>query len=511
MTQLNGKHFQNSLLSKQIPRQATDTSQRRNARETPPEFDQPVMLKRSPMLSRAVLWSLVGFTTFTFIWAAVAKIEEAIPAQGKLEPKDAVNEVQVPVNGVVKQVFVKDGQEVKKGDLLMVLDPTSVTSQLISQKKVRNALLRENQFYYTVTRGGVNLSAPGLEIPQELAKLAESRTALEAENRLYRAQLTGNAKQANLDTEQEMRLRSSQEELRSRAAQIRLETDRLRRELAQNQARLNNSKKTLAINQSILNDLEPLMKQGAIAKLQYRQRQQEVNDSQTQVIELTEEVQRLKLGISQSQQRLKNTISGSFQELLDKIAQNEKSIAEIDSRLNKVIIDNQNQIAEIESQISQAQVTLKYQEVRSPNDGTIFDLKASKGFVTNPSEPVVKVVPDQRLVAEVFLTNKDIGFVREGMPVDVRFTSYNYSEFGDVKGELISIGKDALPPNETRPYYTFPAKVRLNEQALNNNGEMLPLQSGMEVQANIKVRDRSVLSIFADKFIEQIESLKFVR
>ncbi|MEO0970505.1 MAG: HlyD family efflux transporter periplasmic adaptor subunit, partial [Cyanobacteria bacterium J06639_18] len=310
---------------------------------------------------------------------------------------------------------------------------------------------------------------------------------------------------------QEMRLRSSQEELRSRAAAIRLEADQLKRQLAQNRVRLSNAKSILAINQGILSDLEPLFKEGAIAKLQYRQQQQEVNNTQTQVLELTEEVQRLRLAISQSEQRLKNTISGSYQDILGKIADNEKRIAEIDSQLNKVVVDNQNRIAEIESQISQAQVTLKYQEVRAPDSGTIFDLKASKGFVTNPSEPVVKVVPDQTLVAQVFLTNKDIGFVKEGMDVDVRFTSYNFSEFGDIKGKLISVGKDALPPDETRPYYTFPARVRLNDQSLMNNGRRLPLQSGMEVQANIRVRDRSILSIFTDKFFEQVESLKFVR
>ncbi len=511
MTQLNGKNFQNSLTSKRVEKPAQDASQGKNGRERPPEFDQPVMLKRSPMLSRAVLWSLIGFTSFTVIWAAVARIEEAIPAQGKLEPKDAVKEVQVPVTGVVKQVFVKDGQQVKKGDLMMVLDPTSVTAQLISQRKIRNALIRENQFYYNVLRGGANFSVSNLKIPQELAKLAKSRTTLEAENRLYRAQLTGNAKQANLNAEQEMRLRSSQEELRSRAAAIRLEADQLKHQLAQNRARLSNAKSILAINQGILSDLEPLFKEGAIAKLQYRQQQQEVNNTQTQVLELTEEVQRLRLAISQSEQRLKNTISGSYQDILGKIADNEKRIAEIDSQLNKVVVDNQNRIAEIESQISQAQVTLKYQEVRAPDSGTIFDLKASKGFVTNPSEPVVKVVPDQTLVAQVFLTNKDIGFVKEGMDVDVRFTSYNFSEFGDIKGKLISVGKDALPPDETRPYYTFPARVRLNEQTLTNNGRRLPLQSGMEVQANIRVRDRTILSIFTDKFFEQVESLKFVR
>lgn len=511
MTQLNSKHLQNSLISQPLKKQLTNIPEGKNHRKKTPEFEQPVMLKRSPILSRTVLWTLIGFTSFAFIWASIARIEEAIPAQGKLEPKDAVKEVQIPVNGVVKEVFVKDGQQVKKGDLMMVLDSTSVNAQLNSQKKISNSLIQENQFYYSVLKGGAKFSISNLKVPQHLAKLAQSRITLEAENRLYRAQLTGNPQKAQLSAEQEMRLRSSQEELKSRAAAIRLEAEQIKHQLEQNRVRLSNAKSILLINQGILRDLEPLFKEGAIAKLQYRQQQQEVNNTQTQVLELTEEIQRLKLAVSQSKQRLKNTISGSYQNLLTNIADNEKQIAQIDSQFNKVIVDNQNRIAELESQISQAQVTLKYQEVRAPEDGTIFDLQASKGFVANPNEPVVKVVPDQTLIAEVFLTNKDIGFVKKGMDVDVRFTSYNYSEFGDIKGELISVGKDALPPVQTRPYYSFPARVRLNEQTLINEGKTLPLQSGMEVQANIRVRDRTILSIFTDKLFKQIESLKFVR
>ncbi|MEM7725351.1 MAG: HlyD family efflux transporter periplasmic adaptor subunit [Cyanobacteria bacterium P01_A01_bin.45] len=514
----NGKNSQVSFAPKDAKSAAAAAASRSPVanengwKNKPPEFEQEVVLQRPPFFSRAMLWCLVGFTTFSIAWAAIAKIEEAIPATGKLEPRDAVKEVQVPVNGLVKELYVKDGKQVEKGDLLMLLDPASVRAQLISQTKVRDTLKRENNFYRSILSGiksDETLKLPG--ISQEMSQLAKNRVALVAENRLYQNQVSGNIATGNLNSQQLRRLRSSKEKLETEKDTIRLEAGQLAKQFAQNTVRLNNAQSVLKINEEILQDLTPLFKEGAIARLQYRQQQQEVNNRQAQVAELQQEAQRLELAIAQSGKRLQNTVSGSDDEVLTRIADNEKRIAEIDTQFNKAIVDNQKRIAELDGQIRQGEVTLRYQEVRAPISGTIFDLKASEGFVANPTEPVVKVVPDQTLTAEIFLTNKDIGFVREGMEVDVRVDSYPFSEFGDIKGELISIGKDALPPDELRNYYAFPAKVRLNKQTIKTNGKVLPLQSGMSVQVNIKIRDRTILSIFTDKFTQQIESLKFVR
>ena len=136
---------------------------------------------------------------------------------------------------------------------------------------------------------------------------------------------------------------------------------------------------------------------------------------------------------------------------------------------------------------------------------------AGAGFVANSAEPLLKIVPNNTLIAEVFITNKDIGFVKEGMPVDVRIDSFPFSEFGDIKGQLVSVGSDALPPDEIQPYYRFPAKVRLEQQFLRVREREVFLQSGMSVNANIKIRKRTVMSIFTDSFVHQLESLKFVR
>jgi len=254
------------------------------------------------------------------------------------------------------------------------------------------------------------------------------------------------------------------------------------------------------------------MQAGGIARLQYLKQQQETISNQSQVRQLEQEQERLELAVAQGQETLQTTISLSQQDLLSKIADNEKQIAAIDSQLNKVMLENKNRIAEIDGQLSQVKVTLNYQELRAPADGTVFDLQPSApGYVPDGSKPMLKIVPDDALVVKVFITNKDIGFVKAGMPVDVRIDSFPFSEFGDIKGTLVTIGSDAIPPDQARPYYAFPVKIRLERQFLKVNGRDVALQSGMSVSANIKVRQRSVISIFTDLFTNKSETLKFVR
>ncbi len=159
-----------------------------------------------------------------------------------------------------------------------------------------------------------------------------------------------------------------------------------------------------------------------------------------------------------------------------------------------------------------SETAVKYQDINAPVNGTIFELKAhTPGFVVTSSEPILKVVPNDALIAKVYITNKDIGFVKQGMTVDVRIDSFPFSEFGDIKGKLIWVGSDALPPDQIYPFYRFPAKVQLDSQQLMVSGRNITLQSGMGVSTNIKIRERTVMSIFTDMFSSSVESLKTVR
>jgi len=487
------------------------------SKETPRSFEQSVILQQPRIWSRAILWGLMSVTAISLVWANVAKIEEAIGAQGKLEPTGTVKEVQAPVGGVVKAIYVEDGQKVKKGDRLLSFDPTAAVAQLASLLKVRTALTQENQFYQVQMRSSSDSIATEqamvrLGLPPQLMSLVKSRASLIAENQLFRAQLSGQPQGTQLSGQQMERLQSNRAELSYRVAAAQSEVEQLTRQLNQTEIKLASAKDTVAMNQEILRNFGPLAREGALSRIQYLKQQQEARTSMAEAGQLRQEKERLLLEINEAKSKLQNTIALDRKDLLTQIAENDKGIAQIDSQLTKAIVENDKRLAEIDSQISQAKLNLRYEEITAPSNGTVFDLQAhTPGFVANTSQPLLKVVPDDVLTAKVFITNRDIGFVKEGMNVDVRIDSFPFSEFGDVKGKLVWIGSDALPPDQVHPYYRFPAKVQLERQSLLINGREVPLQSGMSMSANIKVRDRTVMSIFTDLFSKNVESLKFVR
>lgn len=479
---------------------------------TTTKFDQPIILQQSPARSRAIVWAIMGFTTLTVIGACVFKIEEAVPATGKLEPTGAVKEIQVPTGGVVQAIYVKDGQRVKKGARLVTMDSVTSKAQVESLEKIKAKILRENQFYRQIL-GGVT-TEPGQVVGQvlspDLVNLTLSRSALASENQLYQAQVQGRGAAA-LDVGQKMRLQARQDEESSRLETARLEVEQLKQQLAQNDVQLANSRELLATNEGILRDLESLAKEGGISKIQYLKQQQDVGTRRAEVQKLIQEKDRLHLAIVQAGEKLQNTAALSQEDVLSKMTNNSKQIAAIDSELSKALLENQKKLDEIESQLSQAKQTLKYQEITSPVDGTVFELKATPGYVASNTAPILKIVPEDTLVAEIYITNKDIGFVREGMDVDVRIDSFPFQQYGDIKGKLIWVGSDALPPDQIYQFYRFPAKVELDRQTLKISGREVALQSGMAVNTNIKLRNRTIMSIFTDLFVQKVETLKFIR
>jgi multidrug efflux pump subunit AcrA (membrane-fusion protein) len=472
------------------------------------QFDKPVILRQAPHWSRAVVWGIVGVTVATIGWACLAKFEEAIPAQGKLEPEGVVQPVKAPVGGVIDEVFVDEGESVEAGDTLVTFDPQATQAQMTSLESIRAKLNDENRYYQAQLADQTEVLAPA-EIAPGIAQLTSNRAALVAENNLYRAQLAGDLTGETLPPSQRARLRTATEEVNSRLSIAALERDQLERQLTQTRVQLANARDDLRVNQEILARIQPLAEQGAIGEIPYLQQEQEVKNRQTEVNRLVEEEQRLELAIVQAQEQLRNTRVASQDELQNRIAQNETQIADIDSQLTKTILENEKQLQELESQLAQLQQTQQYQELKAPVSGAVFNLQANlPGYVANTTEPILEIVPTDSLVARVFITNRDIGFVREGMEVEVRIDSFPYSEFGDVKGTLTHIGSDALPPDEANPFYRFPADITLEDQVITINGEPVQLQSGMSLSANIKTRPRRVIMIFADLFVRKIDSLK---
>ncbi len=179
------------------------------------------------------------------------------------------------------------------------------------------------------------------------------------------------------------------------------------------------------------------------------------------------------------------------------------------------VLKLQAQVADLSEQISKQQYmagqATGYESITAPVSGTVFDLQVKKGAIVSAGQVMLKVVPDDNLTTKAFISNQDIGFVSEGLPVDVKLDAFPSSEFGSIKGKVLQVGSDVLAPDDIIKYYHFPVKVTLERQFLEVNGRKIFLQSGMSVTMNIKVRKRTVMSIFTDLFTQQADAISHIR
>ena len=359
------------------------------------KYDESV-LQQSRFWMRTVTWTLIGTTVFGIAWLAIARTEEIVVAKGQLEPVGSVQDIQMPVGGVVDDILVEEGDAVRKGEILM-----------------------------------------------------------------------------KLDTE------ASEQQRQSLEASIKFKGVERNKYLEMNTAQIQMLEKNLSLQLEILDRYQQLEESGAASELQFLSQRNTVEETRG---------------------RLMQTKADRFRQL---------------SLLNQ-------QLAELKSRLAEVRVTLRYQQLKSPVDGVVFDLQpTASGFTAQSTQTVMKVVPFGALEAKVEVPSNKIGFVKipvgcpkklaDCMNADISIDSYPSTDFGVIEGKVTSIASDALAPDqqEQRQEYSFPVTIELSKQILQlKSGSKLPLQVGMSLTANIKLRKVSYLQLLLGEFQDKAESLQ---
>ena len=270
------------------------------------------------------------------------------------------------------------------------------------------------------------------------------------------------------------RERSLQATIQAKTQQLRLKEVELQRYLNLNDTEQRVLRQNLSLEHEILIRLENLRKVGATAELQYLQQRNKVREVQGELAKVKVDRQRQLAILEQAVEQLRG------------------------------------ELADLRSKLTELRVNLRYQDIRSPVDGVVFDLKPTgPGFVAQGSEPVMKIVPYNRLKAKVEIDSNKIGFVKVGKPVELSIDSFPSSDFGVLHGRVKRIGSDALAPDQLSRSYRFPAEIQLETQQLRlKSGAVLPLQVGMSLKANIKLRKVSYLQLLLGEFKNKADSLK---
>jgi len=208
--------------------------------------------------------------------------------------------------------------------------------------------------------------------------------------------------------------------------------------------------------------------------------------------------------------------SGGFQRIqylqeLDKLLELRDQVANTALERRRAELDAAKSIGQMRNRLRNAELQLQYQTVVAPVDGVVFDPQASPQGVVEAGARILTIVPQRGLQAEVFVPNKDIGFVDRGQKAKVRVDAFPFARYGELQGQVVSIGADALPPDQEQNYYRFPVKISLNRSYLQTKDQKIPLQAGMAVSANLKLREKRVISLISDMLVDQTDSLKSLR
>jgi HlyD family secretion protein len=406
-------------------------------------------------LGRKVLWALLLLLCVVLAWAVVGRLDIVAVAEGKLVPQSYVKIVQPTESGVVKEILVGEGDRVRAGQVLMRMDAlvTDADARAIQSDLQRQRL--------TLRRVDAELADAPFEV--QAADPPHLAAAVQAQYRANRASL-----QAAL-AEEGSRLAKARQDL---AAAVEVE-----RKYSAVLPHYREQEKAF----------EKLGKDGFAGGVM-------VSDKRRERIEKEQEL---------------NTQSHMIESARAGVRQSEMKLVEIDSDYRRQLhverAEAQGAFDRLSQEMAKQTHRKELLELKATQDSVVKDLAThSIGTVVQPGTVLLTLVPrNETLRAEVWLSNEDIGFVRNGQPVRLKFAAFPFQKYGMVEGVVEHIGADAVDqegngaaPN-ARPgaasALTYKVLVALKATQLEADGQRFPLGAGMQANAEILLGTRTVL------------------
>ncbi|MDX2228027.1 MAG: HlyD family type I secretion periplasmic adaptor subunit [Leptolyngbyaceae cyanobacterium bins.349] len=376
----------------------------------------------------------------TIAWAALSKVDEVATASGQVAPAVSIQPMRSLTSGLLRDIKVTEGQQVRKGQVLVQLDPTISQVEIDRLQK----LARQNR--------------------DALARLQAERTGNMDAGTLLQNQL----------------LASRLREFRDRQAAAEAEANRQMSLIRTAQVQKTRLESDLTHASTKTQAYQSLLQEGAVPRFDYL-------DAQNKVAALQKEIAAQEQAIEQARQAYQAARRSS-----NRLASERQS--EILMQIDK----QQQELTDLEGKLSQAKEQHKQSTIRAAVTGTVYHIKVTKtGATVQGGDELLSIVPDgEELVLEAKVQNQDIGFVQTGMRAKVKLATFPYQEFGMVEGVVRKISPNAI--HEKDVGLVFPIEVQLKQRVVRVNGKDVKLTPGMAATAEIVTRQKTVLSFLLD-------------
>lgn len=391
-------------------------------------------------------------------WMALAPIAGAVIAQGAVKVDMNRKTVQHQEGGTVKEVLVRDGDRVRRGQVLVVLEDVRVDAAYDSLRTQYDSELARNA---RLSADRVLAEAP--DFPDQLkARAAQDPKAAEVlrrEEALFKARRQTLHEQTRL-----LRLQTQQAEEESVA---------LRRQIAAQSRGLSLQREELEANKR-------LMAQGFVGAMRVKTVDRAAADYEARLGEQQAELAKARQRASELSLRVKTLENQFMQAAADELK------------------ESGNKLFDLEERLRPSKDAAERQKIVAPIDGEVVDLKVtSAGAIVGPRDALLDIVPqDGKLILEGRIRTEDINFVRAGSEADVRLTAFRSRTTPVVQGKVVYVSADRLVDRASNmPYYTV--HVDVPGRALKEAGD-IRLQAGMPVELFIKTSERTTVEYLLD-------------
>lgn len=399
--------------------------------------------------ARVTTWVLLIGLTLTVIWTVFGRVDVVASAPGTLIPTGNIKLVQSPGTGVVRAIYVRNGDFVRKGQALLDLDPTIVGADLAAAEKALAAaeldMARGRAIADALSGRGLRFAAPA-GTPPEVA---------DTQRRLIAAQLAEiEATSASLAAARATAL-SDASAARATVARLADTVPILDRQID----RMNRlDAKGYAPGQRLL-EME-------------RQRRQEVGERDvavTQIARGQSEARKLDQQIRETREQALRT-----------------ALADLAKAEGEAILRRE--------EVTKARQMNRFQRLVAPVDGTVQQMEIhTVGGVVEAAKPLMTVVPSRgALEVQAKVLNKDVGFIREGQEASVKLEAFSFTRYGAVPGRVRSISRDAVQDKDLGLVYI--ATISLDRSFVDADGRRYALAPGLAATVDVKTGSRRIVS-----------------
>jgi len=411
--------------------------------------------ERSSNASSILLFSIALLLVVTIVWASAAELDEVTRGEGKVIPSQQLQVVQSLEGGIVRNLFVREGDRVEAGAPLMELDPTLHRSQY-------EQVLQQ---YYAQLAQAARLEAESggtkLNMPPELVGKAPTQVA--AETSLFIGR---------------------QNELRTQLGALREQRAQKQQELAGAQATLSGTERALTLARQSRDVIRRLVAKGLEAELSLISEEAKVNELENKLAVTHAEIARLQ---------------SALQEILEKV---DSTMVTFRSAALGDLAQTRGRVAELRAQLDGLRDRVERTTLTAPVAGIVNRLTVRTiGAVAQPAETLVELVPvDDSLIVEAYVKPSDIAFVYTGQDARVKVTAYDASRYGALEGHIVKVSADAVrnPDAQGRPDMAgnadvYVVTVKTGAAQLRKSGKDLTILPGMKAEVDIITGKRTVL------------------